>query len=103
VARHENQPEQVVGQLAVHDLVEVRFVCFRLRGGHQLVLAALGVAAADPVDGGEPRGRVQPRGGVVGYASLPPLLYCRHEYVLGELLGGVEVADLTNQPGDQAR
>ena len=68
-----------------------------------MVLAALGVAAADPVDGEEPRGRVQPRGRVVGYAVLPPLLDCRHEDVLGELLGGVEVADLTHQPGDHAR
>ena len=78
-------------------------MCISLRGGHQLVLAALGVAAADPVDGEEPRGRVQPRGRVVGYAGLPPLFYCRHEYVLGELLGGVEVAHLTHEPGDHAR
>ena len=103
VTGHEDQPEQIVSQIAVDDLVEVGLQRLRLRGGHQMVLAALGVAAADPVDGNEPRRRVQPRRRIVGYAVLPPLLDRRDEGVLGEFLGCVKVADLTHQPRDHAR
>ena len=67
------------------------------------VLGALGVAPTDPVDGQEPGGRVQPGRRVVGYAVLPPLLEGRDEGVLGQLLGGVEVADLARQAGDDPR
>ena len=50
VAGHEDQPEQVVGQVAVDDLVEVGLQPAG-SSGRPAVLAALGVAAADPVDG----------------------------------------------------
>jgi hypothetical protein len=103
VTRHEDQPEKVVGEVTVDDLVE--FVLHRrwLGSGDELVLTALGVAAADPVDGEEPRCRDQPGRRVVRHALVPPLLDRCDEGVLGDFLGRVQVTDQAHQPGDQTR
>ena len=103
VAGHEDQPEQVLGQVAVDDLVEVVLQALRGGRGHLAVLAPLGVAPADPVDGQEVRGPVQPGRRVVRHPVLAPLLDRRDEGVLGQLLGGVQVADEAGEPSDDAR
>ena len=77
--------------------------CGRRGRGHLSVLAPLGVAATDPVDGQEPCGGVQPGRRVVRHAVSSPLLDGGHERVLGEFLGGVDVTDEPDQAGDQAR
>src|ERR1700716_635191 len=99
MARHEDQPEEIVGQVAVDDLVDVEFRAGRHRGCDLLVLVPLGVAPSNSVDGEESGGSGQPCGRVVGYALLSPLLECGDEGVLGEFFGGVDVTDESYEAG----
>ncbi len=100
MAGHEDQAEYVV-------LDEVR-----IRGGvgvlaHLEVVPELGdllgepLVAAEQVDRAALRHRHQPRARVVRYAGLRPLLQCRDERVLRELLREADVAGHAGQARDE--
>ena len=106
MAGHEDQPEQVVGQVGVDDLVHVGLEgCRRWddQRRHQPVLATLGVPAADQVHRQVLSGRRQPTRRILRDAGRTPLLQRGNENVLRDLLRCVQITDQPHQPGDQPR
>ena len=106
VAGGEHQPQHVVvdGRLEL-DLIH------RIGGSSvgsevaadQLDLALERHAAADRVDAAAPGDRHEPGARVVRHAGLRPLLERGHERVLREVLGQPDVANDTDQAGDDPR
>ncbi len=101
VAADEHQPQHVVLDVVEgsDDPLLAHLVSQLL--GHRTEGAIAALASAECVDGPALGGRHQPGAGVAGYAIGRPLGQCRHEGVLGQVLGQADVADDPNQPGDQ--
>ncbi len=103
MAGHEDQTEQIVCEVAVDDVVKVEFAVLGQTGGYLVILALLGIASSDAVDGEEPGGGVQPGARIVGNAVAAPFLDGGDEGVLGEFFGGIDVSDESDQPGENTR
>ena len=97
----EDQAQAIV----LHDLVVIRShrvgLCFELRRDIDLRRIEPH-AAAKRVDGLEASGRDEPRARIVGDAVLRPLHERRTERIVHSLLGEIEIAEETDQCGQDA-
>ena len=106
MAGGEDQAQEIVAHVVVERVVGIGGGALLL-GPHVevvtelLVLALEELGATESIDGAILRRRHQPRAGILRHAGFRPLLEGREERILRELLGGVEVADESRQPGDE--
>ncbi|HLI83616.1 MAG TPA: hypothetical protein VKV17_06835 [Bryobacteraceae bacterium] len=105
MAGHENEAEQVVAEVIVHCLLELRYGCrlFGFRFAPEFFVLSLGkLIPAQQVDGPVLRGG-EPSARILRNTRCRPLLQRCHEDVVRQFFGCAQVPHHTRNRGDDPR